>query len=160
MGSPEIKLIPDEFNFDVDAHVNTVSTADVNANAVITGNRDAPISLRLDPLDVTATLKGDPKAPVSAQAALDLDLRNLPHMTFEQVTQLVRTITLAKSRIRFPVDMNVSLSVFPLTLLGIDAISFSMCGEPAVIRDDCVPDCEEPCAEGDDTPRPVPGSHR
>ena len=160
MGSPEIKLIPDEFNFDVDAQVNTVSTADVNASAVITGNRDAPISLRLEPLDVTATLKGDPKAPVTAQAALDLDLRNLPHMTFEQVTQLVRTITLAKSRIRFPVDMNLSLSVFPLTLLGIDAISFSMCGEPAVIRDDCVPDCEEPCAEGDDTPRPVPGSHR
>ncbi len=154
MGSPEIKLIPTEFDVGVDATVTTASTADVTAttSAVLTGDRDAPIAMRLDPLEVAATLKGDPKAPITANAGIDLDLRNLPHMTFEQITELLRTVTLARSRIRFPVDVNVGLSVFPLTLLGIDALTFSVCGEPAVIRDDCVPDCEEPCAEGDDRP--------
>jgi hypothetical protein len=157
MGSPEIKLIPTEFDVDVDlGTITTVSTADVTAtaNAVLTGSKDAPIAMRLDPLDVSATLKGDPKAPVTVGAGIDLDLKNLPHLTFEQITELLRTVTLARSRIRFPVNMNVGFSVFPLTLLGIDALTFSMCGEPAVIRDDCVPDCEEPCAEGED-PRPT-----
>ncbi len=154
MGSPEIKLIPTEFDVNVNATVTTVSTADVTAttSSVITGNKDAPISLRLDPLDVAATLKGDPRAPITAKAGVDLDLRNLPHLTFDQITELVRTVTLARSRIRFPVQMNFGFSVFPLTLLGIDALTFSVCGEPEVIRDDCVPDCEEPCAEGDRDP--------
>lgn len=158
MGSPEIKLIPTEFDMDVDlGTITTVSTADVTAttSAVLTGSKDAPISMRLDPLAVAATLKGDPAAPITAKAGIDLDLRNLPHLTFEQITELVRTVTLARSRIRFPVQMNLGLSVFPLTLLGIDALTFSVCGEPAIVRDDCVPDCEEPCSEGDDT-RPQP----
>ncbi len=159
MGSPDIKLIPTDFDIDmgVDANVTTVSdvTADVKAttSSVVMGSKDAPIALRVDPLDVTATLKGDPKAPITVNAGVDLDLRNLPHLTFEQINELIRTITLAKSRIRFPVNMNVGFSVFPLTLLGVDALSFTVCGEPAIIRDDCVPDCEEPCVEVDDRPR-------
>ena len=158
MGSPDIKLIPTDFDIDmgVDANVTTVSdvTADVKAttSSVIMGSKDAPIALRIEPLDVSATLKGDPKAPITANAGIDLDLRNLPHLTFEQITELIRTVTLAKSRIRFPVNMNFGVSVFPLTLLGIDALSFSVCGEPAIIRDDCVPDCVEPCVEVDDRP--------
>ena len=158
MGSPDIKLIPTDFDIDmgVDANVTTVSdvTADVKAttSSVIMGSKDAPIALRIEPLDVSATLKGDPKAPITANAGIDLDLRNLPHLTFEQITELIRTVTLAKSRIRFPVNMNFGVSVFPLTLLGIDALSFSVCGEPAIIRDDCVPDCEEPCVEVDHRP--------
>ena len=158
MGSPEIKLIPTEFDLDVDlGTITTVSTADVTAttSSVLTGSRDAPIAMHLDPIDVSATLKGDPKAPITASAGIDLDLKNLPHLTFEQITELLRTVTMARSRIRFPIDMNVGFSVFPLTLLGIDALTFSMCGEPAIIRDDCVPDCEEPCVEGDDRP-PAP----
>jgi hypothetical protein len=159
MGSPDIKLIPTEFEIDmgVDANVTTVSdvTADVKAttSSVVMGSRDAPIALRVEPLDVSATLKGDPRAPITANAGIDLDLRNLPHLTFEQINELLRTITLARSRIRFPVSMNVGFSVFPLTLLGVDALSFTLCGEPAVIRDDCVPDCEEPCVEVDDRPK-------
>jgi len=158
MGSPDIKLIPTDFDIDmgVDASVTTVSavTADVKAttSSVLMGSKDAPIAMRIEPLDVSATLKGDPQAPITANAGVDVDLRNLPHLTFEQITELVRTVTLARSRIRFPVNMNFGLSVFPLTLLGIDALSFSVCGEPAVIRDDCVPDCEEPCVEVDDRP--------
>jgi hypothetical protein len=155
MGSPEIKLIPTEFDLDVDlGTITTVSTADLTAttSAVLTGSRDAPIAMRLDPLDVAATLKGDPGAPITANAGLTVDLKNLPHLTFEQITELVRTVTMARSRIRFPVNVNLGLSVFPLTLLGIDALTFTVCGEPAIIRDDCVPDCEEPCAEGDDPP--------
>ena len=158
MGSPDIKLIPTDFDIDmgVDASVTTVSavTADVKAttSSVLMGSKDAPIAMRIEPLDVAATLKGDPQAPITANAGVDLDLRNLPHLTFEQITELIRTVTLARSRIRFPVNMNFGLSVFPLTLLGIDALSFSVCGEPAVIRDDCVPDCEEPCVEVDDRP--------
>jgi hypothetical protein len=128
MGSPEIKLIPTEFEVGVDATVTTASTADVTAttSAVLTGDRDAPIAMRLDPLEVSATLKGDPKAPITANAGIDLDLRNLPHLTFDQITELLRTVTMARSRIRFPVDINLGLSVFPLTLLGIDALTFSM----------------------------------
>ena len=154
MGSPDIKLIPTDFDIDmgVDATVTTVSDVRATTTSVITGSRDAPIAMHLDPLDVSATLKGDPKAPITANAGIDLDLRNLPHLTFDQITELIRTVTLAKSRIRFPVNMNFGLSVFPLTLLGVDALSFSVCGEPAVIRDDCVPDCEEPCVEVDDRP--------
>lgn len=144
MGSPEIKLIPTEFDVGVDATVTTVSSA------VLTGDRDAPITMRLDPLDVSATLKGDAQAPITANAGIDL--HNLPHLTFDQITELVRTVTLARSRIRFPLDLNVGLSVFPLTLLGIDALSLTVCGEPAVIRDDCVPPCEEPCEEGEKRP--------
>lgn len=155
MGSPEINLIPTEFDLDSTVKLTTISTADVTAttSSVITGSKDAPISLRLDPLDMTATLRGDPRAPLSAKAGLDLDLRNLPHLTFDQITELVRTVTLAKSRIRFPVNMNFGFSVFPLTVLGIDALSFSVCGEPQVIRDDCVPPCEDPCVEGDPKPK-------
>jgi len=154
MGSPDIKLIPTDFDIDmgVDATVTTVSDVRATTTSVITGSRDAPIAMHLDPLDVSATLKGDPKAPITANAGIDLDLRNLPHLTFDQITELIRTVTLARSRIRFPVNMNFGLSVFPLTLLGVDALSFSVCGEPAVIRDDCVPDCEEPCVEVDDRP--------
>ena len=154
MGSPDIKLIPTDFDIDmgVDATVTTVSDVRATTTSVITGSRDAPIAMHLDPLDVSATLKGDPRAPITANAGIDLDLRNLPHLTFDQITELIRTITLARSRIRFPVNMNFGLSVFPLTLLGVDALSFSVCGEPAVIRDDCVPDCEEPCVEVDDRP--------
>ncbi len=154
MGSPDIKLIPTDFDIDmgVDATVTTVSDVRATTTSVITGSRDAPIAMHLDPLDVSATLKGDPKAPITANAGIDLDLRNLPHLTFDQITDLIRTVTLARSRIRFPVNMNFGLSVFPLTLLGVDALSFSVCGEPAVIRDDCVPDCEDPCVEVDDRP--------
>ena len=154
MGSPDIKLIPTDFDIDmgVDATVTTVSDVRATTTSVITGSRDAPIAMHLDPLDVSATLKGDPKAPITANAGIDLDLRNLPHLTFDQITELIRTVTLARSRIRFPVNMNFGLSVFPLTLLGVDALSFSVCGEPAVIRDDCVPDCEDPCVEVDDRP--------
>jgi hypothetical protein len=163
MGSPDIKLIPTDFDIDmgVDANVTTVSdvTADVKAttSSVVMGSRDAPIALRVEPLDVSATLLGDPRAPITANAGIDVDLRNLPHLTFEQINELLRTVTLARSRIRFPVDMNVAFSVFPLTLLGIDALSFRVCGEPAVIRDDCVPDCEEPCVEVDDRPKDPKG---
>jgi hypothetical protein len=154
MGSPDIKLIPTDFDIDmgVDATVTTVSDVRATTTSVVTGSRDAPIAMHLDPLDVSATLKGDPRAPITANAGIDLDLRNLPHLTFDQITELIRTVTLARSRIRFPVNMNFGLSVFPLTLLGVDALSFSVCGEPAVIRDDCVPDCEEPCVEVDDRP--------
>ena len=154
MGSPDIKLIPTDFDVDlgVDATVTTVSDVRATTSSVVMGSKDAPIALRLDPLDVSATLRGDPKAPITANAGIDLDLRNLPHLTFEQINELIRTVTLARSRIRFPVNMNFAVSVFPLTLLGVDALSFSVCGEPAVIRDDCVPDCEEPCAEVDERP--------
>ena len=154
MGSPDIKLIPTDFDIDmgVDATVTTVSDVRATTSSVVMGSKDAPIAMRIEPLDVSATLKGDPKAPITANAGIDLDLRNLPHLTFEQITELIRTVTLAKSRIRFPVNMNFGVSVFPLTLLGIDALSFSVCGEPAIIRDDCVPDCEEPCVEVDDRP--------
>ena len=159
MGSPDIKLIPTDFDIDmgVDATVTTVSDVRATTTSVITGSRDAPIAMHLDPLDVSATLKGDPKAPITANAGIDLDLRNLPHLTFDQITELIRTVTLARSRIRFPVNMNFGLSVFPLTLLGVDALSFSVCGEPAVIRDDCVPDCEEPCVEVEDRPKDPKG---
>ena len=159
MGSPDIKLIPTDFEIDmgVDATVATVSdvTADVKAttSSVVMGSKDAPIALRVEPLDLSATLKGDPRAPITANAGIDLDLRNLPHLTFEQINELLRTVTFAKSRIRFPVNMNFAFSVFPLTLLGIDALSFRVCGEPAIVRDDCVPDCEEPCVEVDDRPK-------
>jgi hypothetical protein len=154
MGSPDIKLIPTDFDIDlgVDAKVTTDSEVRATTTSVVMGSRDAPIAMRLEPLDVSATLKGDPRAPITANAGIDLDLRNLPHLTFEQITEIIRTLTLARSRIRFPVQMNFGLSVFPLTLLGIDALSFSVCGEPSVIRDDCVPDCEEPCVEVDDRP--------
>ncbi|MGE0026626.1 MAG: hypothetical protein AB7O78_19470 [Thermoleophilia bacterium] len=154
MGSPDIKLIPTDFDIDmgVDATVTTVSDVRATTSSVIMGSTDAPIALRVEPLDVSATLKGDPKAPITANAGVDLDLRNLPHLTFDQITELIRTVTLAKSRIRFPVNMNFAVSVFPLTLLGVDALSFTVCGEPAIIRDDCVPECEEPCVEVDDRP--------
>jgi hypothetical protein len=159
MGSPDIKLIPTDFDVDlgVDATVTTVSDVRATTSSVVMGSKDAPIALRVEPLDVSATVKGDPRAPITANAGIDLDLRNLPHLSFEQINELIRTVTLAKSRIRFPVNMNFAFSVFPLTLLGIDALSFTVCGEPAVIRDDCVPDCEEPCVEVDGRPKDPKG---
>jgi hypothetical protein len=159
MGSPDIKLIPTDFDVDmtVGATVTTASDVRATTSSVVMGSTDAPIALRVEPLDVSTTLKGDPRAPITANAGIDLDLRNLPHLTFDQINDLLRTVTLARSRIRFPVSMNVGFSVFPLTLLGIDALSFTLCGEPAVIRDDCVPDCEEPCVEVDDRPKDPKG---
>lgn len=144
MGSPDIKLIPTDFDVDMDATVGTVSSVTATTTAAITGRKDAPVSLSVDPLAVQTTIRGDPAAPLETRAGVELDLRNLPHLTFEQISALVDRVTLAKSRIRFPVKMSFGFSVFPLTLFGVDAVRFSVRGESTIVRDDCVPDCDEP----------------
>ncbi|MBF2002717.1 MAG: hypothetical protein IGS38_18580 [Synechococcales cyanobacterium M58_A2018_015] len=127
------------------APISALLKGDSNApiSAQLTGNENAPITLKIGPLEVAATLKGDPNAPISTLS--QFELLNCPRLTFDQVIELVRTIKTPNLRIQLPIDLNFAFSIFPLTLFGIDAIHFKICGEPQIILQDFIPNAFERC---------------
>jgi hypothetical protein len=107
---------------------------------------------------VTMTLLGDPARPVSAaitvrgdkanplSMALDasMQLKNLPNFTVQDIENLLDRMK-PRMRLRMPFHFNFGVSVFPLNLFGVDALQFSLCGEPQVIVQDYTPNAYERC---------------
>lgn len=127
------------------APISALLKGDPNApiSAQLTGNENAPVTLKLEPVELTATLKGDPNAPISTFS--QFELLNFPRFTFDQVIELVETLKTPNLRIQLPLNINFAFSVFPLTLFGIDAMNFKICGEPQIILHQYVPNALERC---------------
>ena len=118
----------------------TITPVTVNANANI--HADAKVTLVGDPDHPVAAqvqLIGDPERPVTAKVGLSMLLENFPIVSKEDMWRLL------KRRIRLPLNFRFGMSVFPLNLFGVDAVQFSLCGEPQLILDDYVPNAYERC---------------
>jgi hypothetical protein len=115
----------------------------IDFDAQLTGNEAEPITLKLEPFELTAILKGDRNAPISTFS--QFELLNLPRFTFDQIVELVETLKTPNLRIQFPIDLNFAFSIFPLTLFGVDAVNFKICGEPQIILHEYIPNAFERC---------------
>ncbi|MFL6200157.1 MAG: hypothetical protein ACJ76J_13340 [Thermoanaerobaculia bacterium] len=144
MSLPEI---PTDFTFGIDLPALEV---DVSLNPVhITGDPSQPVAVSaqadidvsLDPVRII----GDPKSPVAATADLGVDLKNLPHLSFDNLLELIETVKKLDIRLCLPLHLSFGISVFPLSLLGLDAVTFSICGETQFIAKKYVPNAYERC---------------
>lgn len=125
-----------------DADVNTTLGGTVTANTNLGGSVTANTNLAGA---LTMTLLGDTAKPVAARIDANLDMKNLPHFTMADIMSLIDAFKKPDLRARFPVHLNFGISVFPLNLFGIDAVQFSICGEPQVILQPYVPNAYERC---------------
>lgn len=119
--------------------VNTTMTGTLNTTM------NGTVSMRLDPMAVTTTILGDPDRPVATRMDVALDMRNMPHLTLNDLFDLIKALKKPNMRMTMPVEMNFGISVFPLTLLGLDALTFSVCGQQQLILDEYVPNAYERC---------------
>jgi hypothetical protein len=110
---------------------------------IMRGQAGQPIALHMDPLAVSVT--GERERPVSVSA--QMELVNLPRFTYDQLLGLIRTMMTPRIRMQFPQNTTFGVSVFPLTLFGVDALTFRVCGESQVIVGEYVPNRYERCAE-------------
>jgi hypothetical protein len=156
--------IPDKFDFDLTGGIRIDPTSKLatemriapdsklTTELVLRGEAGQPIALHVDPLGVSVTGDRDHPVSVSAQA----ELLNLPRLTYDQIVGLIRTVMTPKLRVQFPQNMRFGISVFPLTLFGVDALSFRVCGEGQFIVGEYVPNryerCEEDCLPECDPP--------
>ncbi len=122
-----------------------------------------PVDLTVQPMEVTAKVIGDPNAPVTSRiegnadrpiaTTSDIDIKNLPHLTVEDMKDLLTP----EIRVRIP---NYNQLCF--SFLGIEFFKVCLSGESQVISEPYVPNayerCEVPCCEPDT--RPFPGSDR
>lgn len=114
-------------------------------NTTMNGTVNGTVTMRLDPMAVTTTIVGDPARPVATRMDVALDLRNMPHLTLADLFGLIKELKKPNMRMTMPVELNFGISVFPLTLLGLDALTFSVCGQQQVILDEYVPNAYERC---------------
>lgn len=133
-------------NSDITSTANLTSTSNLTTETVLKGDAGQPITLKLEPVAFSATLKGDPKAPIATTSSIEF--LNWPRLDFDQLITLVKTVTQPKLRINFPVGLNFAVSFFPLNALGYDAITFSVCGEQQIITQEFVPNRFERCDIG------------
>ena len=117
------------------------------SSIALTGDPKQPVSIRIEPLQITLT-------PITTDSSIHLEFSNFPKLDFNQLMTLVKRIFTPDRRVTLPVNLNFAVSVFPLTLWGVDAVSFKVCGETMLIREDYVPnkfergeDCGDPCDE-------------
>lgn len=152
MGS--IPSIPDPLDLVLTTGMTTRIDPASKLTMVMGGVPGQPIALHVDPLGVSITGDRDHPVSMSAQA----ELLNLPRLTYDQIVGLIRTVMTPKLRIQYPQNMRFGISVFPLTLFGVDALSFRVCGEGQVIVGEYVPNryerCEEDCLPECDPPPP------
>jgi hypothetical protein len=125
----------------VTADARLTSSSRLDTTALLRGDAANPVTLKLEPVELTTTLKGDPNAPI----ATTFELLNLPRLSFEQWLLLIKTILTPKVRVHYPVNLNFAVSVFPLNVLGYDALTFSVCGEQQIITEEFVPNRFERC---------------
>lgn len=135
MSGPDI---PSTYTF----KIKTDPDIDMNTTVGGTLNTTGSVSMSIDP--VTTIMKGDPDQPVTTRSDVAMDLKNFPRLTLQDVYDLIDA-TRPRIRVRAPVQLNFGLSVFPLSLLGVDALTFSICGEPQLIVQDYVPNAYERC---------------
>jgi hypothetical protein len=131
-------------------HITTVADADVNTTlgGTVTANTNLGGSITANTNlggSLTMTVLGDANKPIAAKVDANLDIKNMPHFTMADLLALIESLKNPNLRARFPVQLNFGISVFPLNLLGIDAVQFSICGEPQVILQPYVPNAFERC---------------
>jgi hypothetical protein len=141
MSAPDI---PNKYTIttNADADVNTTIGGTITANTNLGGSVTANTNLAGS---LTMTVLGDAAKPVAAKMDATVDVKNLPHFTMADFLSLIDTLKKPDLRARFPVQLNFGISVFPLNLFGIDALQFSICGEPQVILQPYVPNAYERC---------------
>jgi hypothetical protein len=145
----EMRVAPDS---KLTTEARVAPDSKLTMEAVLRGQAGQPIALRVEPLAIAVT--GERDRPVSA--SVQAELVNLPRFTYEQILSLLRTVLTPRIRMQFPQNTNFGISVFPLTLFGVDALSFRVCGESQVIIGEYVPNRFERCEEDCDPCDPVP----
>ncbi|HHM05305.1 MAG TPA: hypothetical protein ENJ19_06130 [Gammaproteobacteria bacterium] len=128
-----------------DMDINTNINGTVNTNLNGTMSTDGTVRMTIDDVNTTMTLKGDPGHPVAMTTDVAMDIKNMPHLTRQDLFDLIAALKKPNMRLRMPVQMNFGVSVFPLNLLGLEALSFSICGEPQLILDEYRPNAYERC---------------
>lgn len=136
-----VSTVTAETNSRIAAETSLTSNSTLRAETILRGDPKTPVTLKLEPVELTTTLKGDPKAPV----ALTFELLNLPRLTVDDWITLIKTVTTPKVRVHFPVHLNFAFSFFPLNVLGYDAVTFSVCGEQQLITEEYIPNRFERC---------------
>lgn len=139
--------IPDKFTFGLEPlDVNLDADLSGGVSVSLLGDKEKPVAGQVTllgdvnkPVAVRMELIGDPNKPVAAKVDASLRLANLPNFSREDVFALLRR------RVRMPFNLNFGVSVFPLNLFGVDALQFSLCGEPQIILDDYVPPPDDCC---------------
>lgn len=141
MSAPDI---PDKYTITniADADVNTTIGGEITANTNLGGSITANTNLGGS---LTMTVLGDAAKPIATKIDASVDMKNLPHFTMADIMALIDALKTPDLRARFPVQLNFGISVFPLNLFGIDALQFSVCGEPQVILQPYVPNAFERC---------------
>ena len=118
----------------------------------VSAEMSGSISLRVDPTQVTVMMVGDPDRPVGTKADVTMEMANFPRLTLADLYGLIRELKKPNMRMTMPIELNFGVSVFPLTLLGLDALTFSICGQQQVILDEYRPNvyerCEADCVPG------------
>ncbi len=127
---------------------------DVRATATVVGDTNRPVATLMtgDARKPIATLMtGDASKPI----ATTVDLLNIPHLTLEDVKDLLTP----KLRIRMPNYEQVCFKIF-----GIDIFSLCMSGEFQAITEGYEPNdyekCEIDCPDLDKRPFPKTRTHK
>jgi hypothetical protein len=124
--------IPDEFTIKTVVGLETSLDANLTTNLNLAGG-------------VSLTVLGDAEKPIAAKIDASVDMKNLPHFTVPDLLSLIKEVKRLDIRACFPVNFKFGISVFPLNLFGVDAVQFSVCGEPQVILQPYVPNAYERC---------------
>ncbi len=106
---------------------------------------DSKMSMTLDPMQVVTTMQGDPDKPMVTNANVTMDIKNIPHLTLANLHELIRELKKPNLRATMPVEMSFGISAFPFSLLGIDVLRFSICGQQQIIMDEYRPNLYEAC---------------
>jgi hypothetical protein len=132
------------------------------------------ITLAPQPLQTGVTLAGT--VGVSGLGLNDIHIKELPHITLDEVKlTTTSTVTLdPKSRLGIDLgDINVRLKEIPsvrahmptkfdfgISILGLELVTFSLCGESMVVTEPYVPNkcelCEPAEPQGGARPLPAP----
>ncbi len=136
---------------DVKLHIDpiTLNPLKVGVEAGVVANAGVTMTLLGDaakPVSAAITVRGDKANPLAMAVAMDatMQLKNLPNFTVKDIENLLDRMK-PRMRVRMPFHFNFGVSVFPLNLFGVDALQFSVCGEPQVIVQDYVPNAYERC---------------
>lgn len=124
--------------------VTTLLTGDPNkpVSNLMTGDPTKPLATLIlgDPTRPIATvLEGNPTKPVTTNSTVDLGLDNI-HIKELPRIELSTEIGIKPTRIHNPVDLKLCIS-----LLGLEILSFEMCGESMTIIEPYVPHKTEEC---------------
>jgi hypothetical protein len=149
MSAPDI---PDKYTIksetDADITLGGSITANTNLGGTITANTNLGGTLTTNSNlggSLSLTVLGDANKPIGAKVDAAVEIVNLPRFTINDFLTLIDAVKKPDLRARFPVQLRFGISVFPLNLFGVDALQFSICGEPQVILEPYRPNAFERC---------------